>query len=106
MTDTNPPPKAPQELVADIKTLVTDYAKQETVEPLKVLGKWVGFGVAGAISVSLGAFLLGLGLLRALQTETGSTFTGNLSWLPYLCTLGAVTVVLGLLGWRITKRSL
>jgi hypothetical protein len=26
---------------------------------------------------------LGIGLLRTLQTETGSTFTKNWSWAPY-----------------------
>ena len=34
-----------------------------------------------------------IGLLRLLQTETGSTFTGNLSWVPYvIVTVVAVAV--------------
>ena len=37
----------------------------------------------------LGVVLLLLALLRLLQTETGTTFAGNLSWIPYLI----VTVV-------------
>ncbi len=37
--------------------------------------------------------LLFLGGLRLLQDETGSTFTGNLSWLPYLLTLLACGLV-------------
>jgi hypothetical protein len=41
--------------------------------------------------------------LRALQTETGSTFGGNLTWLPYVITAGAAIVVMALAAWRITK---
>ena len=38
-------------------------------------------------------FKLGAGgFLRLLQTETGSTFSGNLSWVPYV--ICAVLVVL------------
>jgi hypothetical protein len=35
----------------------------------------------------VGVSLLLLGLLRLLQTETGTSFTGNLTWVPYLITL-------------------
>ena len=67
--------------------LLVDYAKQETTEPLKGLGRYLGFGVGGALLVALGSTLLVIGVLRVLQTETGSTFTGNWSWAPYLITL-------------------
>ena len=69
-------------------------------------GAWAAssaFGVSGSIALSVGVLLLLLALLRALQTETGSTFTGHLSWLPYLITAAAALVVLGLSVWRITK---
>jgi hypothetical protein len=36
---------------------------------------------------------LGLSGLRALQTETGSTFTGDWSWVPYV--IMVVTLLLG-----------
>jgi hypothetical protein len=83
--------------------LVVAYAKQETLGPLRGLGRFVAFGVAGSIALSVGVLLLLLALLRALQTETGSTFTGHLSWLPYLITAAAALAVLGLSVWRITK---
>ncbi len=67
------------------------------------LGRFVALGVSGSIALSIGTLLLLLALLRALQTETGSTFQGNLSWLPYVITAGAALVVLGLSVWRITK---
>ncbi len=83
--------------------LVVAYAKQETLGPLRGVGRFVGFGVSGSIALSIGVPLLLLALLRALQTETGSTFGGHLSWLPYLITSGAALAVLGLAAWRIKK---
>ena len=87
----------------DVVQLVLDYAKQETLGPLKGLARFVALGVAGAIGLSAGAMLLLLALLRALQTETGSTFRGDWSWAPYLLTAAAATIVLALSAWRIKK---
>ena len=61
----------------DFFQLVVDYAKQETLGPLKSLGRFLVFGVAGSLALTAGAVLLLLAGLRALQTETGSTFTGQ-----------------------------
>jgi hypothetical protein len=36
--------------------------------------------------------LLAMAGLRALQEETGTTFTGNLSWIPYLILFVALIV--------------
>jgi hypothetical protein len=87
----------------DFIDLVVAYAKQETLGPLKGLSRFVAFGLAGSVALSIGGFLLLLALLRALQTETGSTFGGNLSWLPYLITAAAAIAVLALSVWRISK---
>jgi len=87
----------------DFVQLVVDYAKQETLGPLKGLGRFLAFGVAGSIALAVGLVLLLLAALRALQTETGSTFGGHLSWLPYLITAALAVAVLGLAAWRITK---
>ena len=87
----------------DVIQLVLDYARQETLGPLKGLARFVAFGLAGAIGLSAGAMLLLLALLRALQTETGSTFRGDWSWAPYLVTAAAALIVLVLSVWRINK---
>ena len=87
----------------DFVQLVIDYAKQETLGPIKGLGRFVAFGMAGSVAITLGTVLLLLAVLRALQTETGSSFTGKLSWLPYVITGGVAAVVMGLAAWRITK---
>jgi len=82
-------------LLREIVTMVVAYAKQETVEPLKGLGRFVAFGAAGIVVAGTGLFLLVLGGLRLLQTETGSTFRGHLKFLPYLFAVvvcGAIAV--------------
>src|SRR5215210_4429450 len=71
----------------DLLQLVIGYAKQETIEPVRNLGRFVGYGLGGALLGSLGAVLLLLGGLRLLQTETGSAFDGNLTFIPYLLVL-------------------
>ena len=92
-------------LAAELWDLVRAYAKQETVEPMKGLGRYAAFGVAGSVVLSVGLVLLLLGGLRALQTETGTTFTGNWSWAPYLITLVGCAAVAALAARAITAKS-
>lgn len=63
---------------------VKAYAIQETVGPLKAVGRFLAFGLAGAFLLGLGVLLLTLGVLRVLQVETGDTFAGTWSFVPYL----------------------
>ncbi len=72
----------------DVLQLVIGYAKQETIDPIRNLGRFIGFGLAGAILGSLGAVLLLLGGLRLLQTET-TVFEGDgwRSCVPYVLVL-------------------
>jgi hypothetical protein len=86
----------------DAFQLTVDYLKQETVDPLRGLGRFLYMGIAGAFFLAFGILLILLGILRLLQTETGTALTGNWSWVPY-----AVVVLLGLgiiaiAVWRIT----
>lgn len=85
----------------EVKSLVVAYAKQETIEPIKGLGRFLAFGMAGSFLLSVGLVLLLLAGLRALQTETGSTFQGNWSWAPYLIVLVGAAVLAGLTFSRI-----
>lgn len=82
-------PPLPQ-LVNELRELVVEYFKQETVVPLKQLGRYVAWGLLGAFLLGLGVVLLGVGVLRLLQAETDTTFTGNWSWAPYLIVVGAL----------------
>ena len=87
----------------DFVHLVIDYAKQETLGPLKSLGRFLIFGLIGSVAITAGTVLLLLAGLRALQTETGTSFTDHLSWLPYVIVAVAAIVVMGLAAWRIAK---
>ena len=81
----------------EVQQLLVSYAKQETVEPLKTLGRYFGFGIAGSILVALGTFFIGLGVLRFAQSL--SVFTGS-SWastLPYVIALVVLVLFLGLI---------
>ncbi|MFM8305007.1 MAG: hypothetical protein ACKOA9_12050 [Actinomycetota bacterium] len=80
------------QLVIELKDLLVAYFKQETIVPLRQLGRYLAFGVAGSILMGTGVMLLALGCLRLLQTETGTTFTGNWSWVPYLIVFAGLVI--------------
>lgn len=96
-------PKSIPQVVTELWELTRDYAKQETIDPLKGVLRFLGFGIPGALLLGIGTVLLTLSGLRALQTETGSTFTGNLSWAPYLITLVGAAAVAWLATSRISR---
>lgn len=89
-------PKSIPQVVSELKELGIAYARQETVEPIKGLGRFVAFGVGGSFLLAIGLSLLGLAGLRALQTETGTTFTGSWSWAPYVVTSVVLAGLAGL----------
>jgi pilus assembly protein TadC len=78
------------ESVSSSWELLIAYTKQETVEPLKGIGKRIGLGMLGALVAGIGVIELILALLRGLQGV--ESFTGSLSWIPYVITF--VVVVL------------
>lgn len=92
--------KSVPQVISELKELTVTYAKQETIDPLRDVGRFVGFGVGGSFVLGVGLCLLALAGLRALQTETGDTFEGDWSWAPYLIT----TVVLLLIAVVVAKR--
>jgi hypothetical protein len=92
----------PAEL-SELWDLVVAYAKQQTVDPFKALGRYVAWGVAGAASLSLGFLLLALGGLRAIQFETIPHLTGNLSWIPYLIVVAMCALVVAVAVSRMMK---
>lgn len=86
-------------LAVELKDLVVTYAKQETIVPLKNLGRFVAFGIAGSLLLAIGLVLLVLALLRGLQMELDTTFDGDLTFLPYLITF-VVCIVVAILAVR------
>ena len=94
-------PKSIPEVLADLRELVVNYAKQEVVEPIKGLGTYLKWGLLGSVAFSFAGVFLALALLRGLQTETGTHLTGNWSWVPYVATLAAAAVFIVVLVLRI-----
>jgi multisubunit Na+/H+ antiporter MnhB subunit len=86
--------------VDDVLSLTKAYVKQETLGPLKGAGRWIAFGVAGAIAVGMGVILLMLAVLRLTQNY----MHGAMSWAPYGITLVVGLIVVGLV-WFIRGRK-
>jgi hypothetical protein len=86
----------------DAFQLTVDYLKQETVQPLKGLGRFLYMGIAGSFFLAFGILLILLGVLRLLQTETGTALTGDWSWVPYAAVVVLGIAVIGVAVWRIT----
>ena len=81
------------ELVRDIGTMLVEYVKQETLEPIKGLARFVALGLAAMVVTGMGIVLLLLGGVRLLQDEAGSAFDGHLKFLPYVFALIVCAVV-------------
>jgi hypothetical protein len=76
-------PPLPQ-LVTELRELVVTYFKQQTLIPLQQLGRYIAFGILGSLLLGFGVLFMAMAGLRALQDETGDTFSGDWSWVPYL----------------------
>lgn len=100
----DPQQKSIPEVASELFELTKGYARQETVEPLRGVGRYLAFGTAGALLLGIGVVLLILSGLRALQTQTGSTFTGNLSWIPYAIVLVVASLLVVIAAARITRK--
>lgn len=94
--------KSPKDTIDELKAMVTDYARQETVDPLKRLAEWVKFGFVGALCLGIGAFLIGLGVLRGFQKMDWSD--GNWSFVPYMAVFGLLALFAGLCFYAMTRR--
>lgn len=95
----------PQETIRELKELVIAYAKQETVDPLKGLFRYIAWGVGGTLLLGVGIMFLAVGALRALQGDRdGPHFNGNMSWAPYgIVVVGAL--VIAALAWTLGTKK-
>ncbi len=93
--------------IAETVQLVKDYARQETLDPLRNAGRWILFGLLGAVLLGLATAFLALGLLRLVQSEWGGTFGGRWTHLvPYLFGAALCIVAIALAISRINKSPL
>jgi hypothetical protein len=86
----------------ELRDLFVRYVKEETIKPLKDLGRFLLWGTIGSVFVGFGAVLLLLGSLRYLQWQF-PVLDGSLSWLPYVIVSALALVVIALTAWRIVS---
>ena len=105
--------RKPADQVTELRDLVVGYAKQETIDPLKSLKRFLILGVSGALCLGVGSVYLILGLLRGLQdlewfNSSTQTDGWHGAWLVYVITiLGAAGLlgVIGLVAFRTKRRK-
>jgi hypothetical protein len=96
--------KSTTEIVNDLFDLLKNYARQETVDPIKSLGRFIGYGTAAALVLGIAGTLLTVGVLRLVQVETRDFLDGNWSWVPYMAAL-VVSGLLTVLSLKLIKRK-
>jgi hypothetical protein len=96
--EAKPKVKNPTGDARELVDLVIAYAKQETLEPLKGLGKNAALGLGGAVLLGIGGVFCSVGALRAMQSETDWFDRHNLTYLPYFFTV-ILLGVLAIIGW-------
>ena len=85
---------------SEVVDLVRAYVRQQTVAPLRGVGRWVAFGLFGGTLLVIGLVFLALGLLRGLQTV--EVLDGGWSFVPYFAVLFSGIVVMGFAKGRIS----
>ena len=99
--------KSAQQQVNELKALVIGYAKQETLEPIKGVGRYLGFGLAGGLCLAAGVVMLAMAALRFFQTSLPELLdgAGHSSWVPYLLVI-VLLLVGAVLTWiRATRKD-
>jgi hypothetical protein len=102
--------RSPTDHATEFRDLVVGYARQETLDPLRNLGRYTGFGALGALLIGTGCLLLLLALLRGLQSIDALNDVADVdgsawSWVPYLATMVAGGVMIGLAAWGIGRST-
>ncbi|MCU1363653.1 MAG: hypothetical protein JWM55_1481 [Acidimicrobiaceae bacterium] len=86
----------------ELRTIAIRYIKEETIKPVKELGRFVLWGSLGSLFVGFGVVLLLIGSLRYLQWQF-PVLDGSLSWLPYVIVAVLSLIVIALTAWRIVS---
>ncbi len=92
--------------IPELIEFIRAYAKQETLDPLRGVGRWIAYGAAGAFLLGLGLVIMLIGVLRLVAEEWPRSATGSWSWVAYLITLLVAVALLVLTLMRIKKSTL
>ena len=90
----------------DVVDAVVGYVKQETLEPLRGVGRWIAVGTVASSMVSIGMVMILLGALRLIDDVSGHAFDGMWSFAPYLIVLIIGIGCIALTLTRVKKRTL
>ncbi len=77
-------PRSTYTQVEELIDLIKAYIKQETVDPLRTLGKRFGLGIAAALLFGISAVFFSLAVLRGIQRYMGFVNRGIVSVVPYV----------------------
>jgi hypothetical protein len=97
--------KAPDH-VTDLVDCVKQYAKQETIDPIRGAARWVAVGTIASVSLGLALTFFALAILRLSQYLGGETLAASWSFLHYLITFVVVSVFVAVSLSRVQQRSL
>ena len=100
------PSRGPVGQVEDLYASVKNYARQETLEPLRGAARWVGVGSIAALSLGLALLYVSLAILRFSQDMGGSVLDGSWSFVHYFITLFVVAIVVAVTFSRVSQSSL
>ena len=99
-------PMSSVDRVADVVETVKEYARQETVEPIKGAARWVAVGTVASLSLGIAMLYGALAILRLSQDLGGSTLDGSWSFVHYLVTVVVLGVLVKVAASRIGRSSL
>lgn len=79
--------------IGEFVDLAKEYLRQETLEPAKQLGRFIGFSLAAALTFAIGGLLLSIAALRGIVALLPDG--PNWSALGYIITAVILLAVLG-----------
>jgi len=93
--------KSTGEVVSDLWGLLKDYGAQETIDPVKRLGRFIAFGSGATFCWGLAGTMFALAVMRIIQVEGRRWFHGNWSLIAYV-----VALVITVLGFYLAQKQI
>jgi hypothetical protein len=89
--------------IEELYDLTKTYLRQETIDPLRSVGRRLGYGLAGSLCIGVGMVFLGIAILRLVPRHLGVTSHGLLSSIVYFVAGAALVAFIGI-SWRFGMR--
>ena len=92
--------------VTDLVDSVKQYARQETIDPIRGAARWVAVGTLASVCLGLALVFFSLAVLRLSQFIGGESLSESWSFIHYFITFVIVAALVALSLSRIQQRSL